>query len=798
MQSIEQRVNHLLSRMNLDEKIAQLGSYWVFSLQTRGQMDWVKTAEKLKHGIGQITRVAGASTMDPLEAAKTSNKLQKFLVEETRLSVPAILHEECCSGALMRGGTNFPQMIGLASTFEPELAQEMSTVIRKQLMAIGARQGLAPVLDIGRDPRWGRVEETFGEDPTVVGHFGVAYIRGLQSEDLMQGVIATGKHFVGHSLSQGGLNCAPVHAGMREIYDVYLAPFQAAIREAKLASIMNAYPEIDGEVLAASRRVLTDLLRGQLGFDGLVVSDYEAIMMLHSFHKIAADLPCAAGMALNAGIDVELPATVGYGEPLREALEHGDIGMETVDLAVARHLRKKFELGLFENPYVDEGRVWEAIETPDQRALAREIARKSMVLLKNDGLLPLAKSIKVLTVIGPNAHDGRNQLGDYSYAAMSQLMKYRAFEDSAFVNPDPNPSSSNQTSITTVLDAIRRTVAPETEVLYAPGCDTLGDNTSEVEQAVRLAEQADAVVLVLGDRSGLTKDCTTGEARDSADLRLPGVQERLAEAIRAAGRPVAVVLITGRPYVLSTLADNANAILQAWLPGEEGGSAIAEILFGEANPGGKLPITFPRSVGQVPIYYNAKPAGTKSYWYDDYVAEKVTPLYAFGHGLSYTSFEYRQLVIGRQDASAGGTVDISLRVGNVGGVTGEEVVQLYTRDEFASTPRPGKELRGYQRVMLKPGEAKYITFHLPVDQLAFYDLDLNLILEPGQIDVMVGSSSEDIRLRGTFAIVGDKIIPVKERVFVCPVSVHSSGSGARDQILRRSGPTRVAEEPSSG
>jgi len=771
MKSIEQRVQELISQMTVEEKIAQTGSYWVYDLQTQGEMDWAKTAEKLRNGIGQVTRMAGASALDPLSAAKTSNRLQKFLVEETRLGIPAILHEECCSGALMLGGTTYPQMIGLASTFEPDLAEAMATAIRKQLLAIGARQGLAPVLDIGRDPRWGRVEETFGEDPTLVSHFGTAYIKGLQSENLAAGVMATGKHFIGHSLSQGGLNCGPVHVGMREVYDVCLAPFQAAIRDAKLASIMNAYPELDGEVVAASRRILTDLLRGQLGFEGLVVSDYEAVIMLHNFHRIAADASFAAGMGLNAGIDVELPTIAAYGEPLRTALNHGQIKMEVVDLAVQRHLRKKFELGLFENPYVDEGKVWDVIENSEQRALAREIARKSMVLLKNDGLLPLPKSIKTLAIIGPNAHDGRNQLGDYSYAAMRQLMKWRAFENSAFVNIDPHASTPHEVKIITVLEGIQAAVSEETNVLYAPGCDTLGSNTADLEQAIHVAEQADAVVLVLGDRSGLTLDCTTGEARDSADLRLPGTQERLAEVLHARGKPLAVVLITGRPYVLSALEESANAILEAWLPGEEGGAAIAEILFGDANPGGKLPITFPRSVGQVPIYYNAKPSGTKSYWYVDYVFEKVTPLYPFGHGLSYTSFEYRGLLIERKQVTAGEIVDISLDVRNAGEVPGEEVVQLYIRDEFASTPRPVKELKGYQRVMLKPGDTKHVTFHLPVDQLAFYDLDLNLILEAGNISVMVGSSSQDIRLCGEFEIVGEKIMPVKERVFLCPVSV---------------------------
>jgi len=771
MKSIEQCADELLSQMTLDEKLAQIGSYWIWDLQTDGALDWEKAAVKLKYGIGQISRIAGASTLDPVSAAKASNRLQKFLVKKTRLGIPAIIHEECCSGALMLGGTMYPQMLGLASTFQPELAEAMTTVIRKQLLAIGARQGLAPVLDVARDPRWGRVEETFGEDPTLVSHFGMAYIKGLQSENLAEGVMATGKHFVGHSLPQGGLNCAPVHMGIHEVYDIYLAPFQAAIRDAKLGSIMNAYPELDGEVIAASRRILTELLRGQLGFDGVVVSDYEAIIMLHNFHLIAVNSSCAAGMALNAGIDVELPNTVCYGDPLKSALKNGDINIELVDLAVERHLKKKFELGLFENPYINESKVLEVFETPEQRALAREIASKSVVLLKNDGLLPLIKSIKTIAVIGPNAHDGRNQLSDYSYAAMSRLMQLKAPENSAFLDLDLNTLAEHNIHIKTVLDGIKAAVSPETEILYAKGCDNLSDDTSGFDKAVEIAQQADAVILVLGDRSGLTPDCTTGETRDSADLKLPGVQEDLTKAILATGKPVTVILISGRPYVLSALAEGANAILEAWLPGEEGGSAIADNLFGDVNPGGKLPITFPRSVGQVPVYYNAKPSGTKSHWYVDYVSERVTPLFPFGHGLSYTSFEYSNLCIERRQAKGGESVDISLAVKNTGRVAGEEVVQLYIQDEFACIPRPAKELKGYRRVLLEPGETKQITFHLPVDQLAFYDLDLNLVVEAGTIKIMLGSSSEDIRLRGEFEIIGDKKLPAGGRVFVCPVTV---------------------------
>ncbi len=771
MTSIKQRIETLLSQMTLDEKLAQLGSYWIFELQTDGLLDTEKIKGRLGHGIGQITRVAGASSLDPVAAAKAGNELQKFLIEETRLGIPAILHEESCSGAMLLGGTLYPQIIGLASTFQPELAEKMTRAIRQQLLAIGARQSLAPVLDVSRDPRWGRTEETFGEDPLLVSHFGMAYVRGLQGENLTDGVMATGKHFIGHSLSQGGLNCGPVHVGRHELYEIFLAPFQAAIRDAGLASIMNSYPEVDGEVVAASRRILTDLLRDKLGFEGLVVSDYEAISMIHNFHHIAEDQSTAGRLALEAGIDVELPTVACYGDPLRAALEAGELNIDTVNTAVRRHLQKKYELGLFDHPYVDEGRVLEVFETTEQRKLAREIACKSMVLLKNDGLLPLKKDIGTLAVIGPNADHARSQQGDYSFAATKDLMTYMLHDDSAVDNVDADAIAEHEVRVVTVLEGIKAAVSPETEVLYAKGCDNMDADASGFEEALETVEQADAVILILGDCSGLTPNCTTGEFRDSADLRLPGKQEELAMAILATGKPIAVVLINGRPYALPWLEESADAILEAWLPGEEGGAAVADVLFGDTNPGGKLPLTFPRHVGQLPIFYNHKPSGMKSHWYGDYVSEKATPLYPFGHGLSYTTFEYSDLSIERKKAAPSETVDVSLKITNTGDVSGDEVVQLYLRDEVASVPRPMKALKGYARLALQPGKSRDVTFHLPVDLLAFYDLDFNLVIEPGNILVMIGSSSEDIRLEGEFEIVGPAKKVIMDRVFVCPVEI---------------------------
>jgi beta-glucosidase len=767
---IDQRVEDLLKQMTLQEKIAQLGSAWFSELMADGQLSRTNASRLLANGLGQVTRIAGVSALPPTDCARMANAIQHYLVDETRLGIPAIVHEECCSGLMGLGGTTFPQIIGLASTWEPELAEKMATVIRAQMRAMGAHQGLAPVLDVGRDPRWGRIEETFGEDPVLVSQFGMAYVRGLQGSSLKSGVMATGKHFVGYSQSQGGLNCAPVSMGPRELWDVYLMPFQAVIQRAGLATIMNAYPELDGELVAASRRILTNLLREQLGFDGLLVSDYYAIGMIFNFHHVAPDLAGAVRLALNAGIDVETPGRDGYGEPLLAAIAKGEIPIDQVDCAVRRHLRKKFELGLFENPYVDEGRVPEIFETAEQRSLARQIALQSMVLLKNDGTLPLKESTGKLAVIGPNADSSRNLMGDYSYTAMLDLLRYSPPVGSSFADIDVATLAPHAVKAPTILESIQA-AHPQIKLLYARGCDNLDADASGIPAAVAAAKQAEAVLLVLGDRSGMTPACTTGELRDSADLRLPGVQEKLAEAILDTGKPVVLVLVNGRPLAIPDLVGRANAVLEAWLPGEEGGPAVSEVLFGDANPGGKLPMTFPHSVGQLPVFYNHKPAGGHSHWYVDYVGETVEPLYPFGHGLSYTTFEYSDLSLARPTAWAGERVSISLVVRNTGPVAGDEVVQLYVCDEYASTTRPVKELKGYARLCLQPGQAQTVTFHLPVNMLAFYNERMELVVEAGKIKVMAGSSSADIRLQSSFEIIGPAKQPVKERVFICPVEL---------------------------
>ncbi len=768
--TIAERVRDLLARMTLAEKIAQLGSHWVYELQDAQQgFSEGKAATLLAHGIGQITRVGGGSTLVPTAIAEMSNALQAYLVHHTRLGIPALVHEECCSGYMALGATCFPQIIGLASTWQPELAERMTAVIREQMRAVGAHQGLAPVLDVARDPRWGRVEETFGEDPLFVSQMGMAYVRGLQGANLREGVMATGKHFLGHGISEAGMNCTPVHIGPRELRDVIAMPFQAVIQAAALASMMNAYSELDGVVVASSRAVLTDFLRAELGFDGLVVSDYRAVTMLWDFHRVALDQAHAAHLALRAGIDVELPETNCYGAPSFQAVQSGAIPEALVDTAVERILRKKFELGLFENPFVPVERVSAVYDTPAQRALAREIAEQSIVLLKNaHDLLPLAQDVASIAVIGPSAHEARHLFADYSHPAHIETLLEKQPELAVLLKCDPSSNGIVPGSVAapTILDAIRARVSPATQVLFAPGCAINSAERSGFAEAVRIAQAAQVVVLIVGDKSGLTLDCTSGESRDSADLLLPGVQHELIETIVALGKPTIVVLVNGRPLAIPWIAENVPAIVEAWLPGEEGAPALARVLFGDVNPGGKLPLTFPRAVGQIPIFYNHKSSGGHSHWHTDYVALSIKPLFPFGHGLSYTQFAYSDLQIAATDEQ----VTIRITIQNVGARAGDEVVQFYVRDEVASVPRPVKELKGFQRVHLAPRETRTVTFEMPFALLAFFDEAMQLVVEPGTIQVLVGSSSEDIRARGAFEIRGaTRVVP--RRVFAGNVRV---------------------------
>jgi beta-glucosidase len=693
-------------------------------------------------------------------------------MENTRLGIPAVIHEECCSGYMARGATVFPQAIGAASTWAPEDVEAMADVIRAQMYSVGARHALAPVLDVARDARWGRVEETFGEDPYLVARLGAAYIKGLQGDALERGIVATAKHFVGYSMSEGGLNWAPSHLGWRELREVYLFPFEAAVRQARLASVMNAYHELDGQPCGSSKELLTEILRQEWGFDGTVVSDYFAVRMLAEYHHVARDKAQAAHMALEAGIDIELPYTDCFGAPLREAVLQGKVPGALLDVAVRRVLSQKFTLGLFENPFVDPGKV--AFDTPKDRQLARKIAQKSIVLLKNEGgQLPLSSQIKSIAVIGPNADSTRNLFGDYAYPAHIESLLETRKQGNVFNTPLPADihSPDGFIPVSSVLAAIRAKVGPGAQIRYARGCDVLGSATEGFAEAVEAARGAEVAIVVVGDKAGLADDCTSGEARDRADLDLPGVQAQLVRAVYDTGTPVVLVLVNGRPVSLDWIADAVPAIVEAWLPAEEGANAIADVLFGDVNPGGKLPMTFPRSVGQVPIFYGHRPSGGRSHWKEHYVETSVKPLYPFGHGLSYTRFQFSNLRIEPAAVQAGGAVTIQVEVKNTGDRAGDEVVQLYTHQFVSHVTRPVKELKGFQRLTLEPGATRTVAFRLAANQLAMFDRLNGFVVEPGTVEVMVGSSSQDIHCTGSFEISGEKKDVRGEKAFFSEAKV---------------------------
>ncbi|MFG1867155.1 glycoside hydrolase family 3 N-terminal domain-containing protein [Micromonospora arborensis] len=764
---VEERVSDLLARMTREEKLAQLGSTWAFAVLEGGRFSAERAQPILGRGLGHVTRVAGATSLKAAQVAQVANAIQRFLVTETRLGIPAIVHEEVCSGVMAREATIFPQAIGVASTWAPELNGQLADAVRAQMRAMGSHQGLSPVLDVVRDPRWGRTEETYGEDPYLVARMGVAFVRGLQGDGLADGVIATAKHFVGYGASEGGLNWAPAHLPPRLLREVYLYPFEAAIREGGLQSVMAGYHELDGIPCHANEELLDDVLRREWGFAGSVVSDYFAVNDLHSYHHFAQDKQQAATLSLTAGVDVELPATDAYAGALTRALDAGEVSDARLDEAVSRVLRHKFELGLFEDPYVDEGAVATAVDAQRHRDVALEIARRSLVLLKNDGVLPLLREAGTVALIGPNADDARHLLGDYSFAAhieaLIEARERRGLLGEMMTIPDDLEIEESTDGVPTVRDELLARLGDR--LRYAPGCDVVDPSTDGFSEAVAAAAAADVAVLVLGDRSGLTPRATTGESRDRSSLDLPGVQEELVRAVVATGTPVVAVLVAGRPVGSDFLHEKCAAVLMAWLPGQTGAQAIAEVLLGEVNPSGRLPISYPRSVGQIPVFYGHKVSGGRSHWHGDYVDSPVTPRYCFGHGLGYTSFEIDEATVDRAEVRAGDSVSVEVTISNTGHRAGEEVVQLYVRDPQSTVTRPVLELKGFARVSAAAGQRVAVRFDLPTAQLGFYGRTMDYTVEPGQIEVYVGFSSQDRTLAGSLLIGADAQRSVLPKVY---------------------------------
>lgn len=781
------RVDDLLATMTVEEKVAQLTAVGLPNLMTDGKVDTQLLQEHLQHGIGHVSQLTMLGPEDAHELVELRNAIQRHLVQETRLGIPAMFHAEALSGLMYAPASSFPTAIALAASWEPELVEEMCTVVREQMRALGLHHALSPVLDVARDARWGRVHETYGEDPLLCSVMGVAFVRGLQGDDLSRGVIATGKHFLGHALSEGARNSASVSVAERELYDVFARPFEAAIREAGLDSVMNSYSEVNGVPPAASRALLTDLLRNRLGFDGHVVADYDAVVQLVDRHGVAADRVDAARQALEAGLDVELPHRTCHGDELVEAVKSGAVDISVVETSLRRVLSAKLRVGLFDEPYADARQFLVTVDRPSHRRLARDLAVRSTVLLKNEaGLLPLRKDLGVLAVIGPNADSVRNLFSGYTAAVTAEVsaMMANAREIGAVMT---NATALTETApagvedavralypdTRTVLAAVRDAVSASTDVVYAQGCTVNGASREGLADAVAAARGADVAILVLGDKTGWVLDATSGEGRDRASLELPGCQEELLSAVCETGTPVVVVLVNGRPAPVGVPGPQPGAVLEAWQPGAVGADHIAEILFGDQMPSGKLPITFPRSAGQCPTYHYHRAGsgyGTPAVM-QDYTDVPTSPAYAFGHGLSYTEFIYRRLVLSATAVPADGAVDVVVELANTGARPGEEVVQLYAHTSRRGIVRPVHELVGFKRVRLDPGQTCVVTFHLDLAQLACLDAEMELSVEPGTVTLWAGGASDDLPLSSTFQIVGPAVSLPRRTVFAAPASV---------------------------
>lgn len=733
------RVADLISRMTLEEKVAQMLCLWQrkseLLFDANGTLDLNIGRNELKHGMGQIARLSDTKGgLTPRQMAELANSLQKYFVEETRMGIPVMFHEECLHGLAAKDATSYPQPIGLASTFDPEIIEEVYTTIAERTRERGAHQALTPVVDVARDPRWGRVEETFGEDPYLVAQMGIAAVRGFQGDATFKDkkhVIATLKHFAAHGEPESGTNCAPVNVSERLLRDTFLYPFREAVIKAGALSVMASYNEIDGVPSHANTWLLRDVLRNEWEFKGFVVSDYFAITELHArreatSHAIANDKTEAALLAVKAGVNVETPDPDCYPN-LVELVRSGKLQESAVDELITPVLELKFALGLFEDPYVDPDALHIERRLEAERPLALRSAQQAITLLQNNGnLLPLnPEKVRTLAVIGPNAD--RKVFGGYT---------------------------GEPAYYTSVLQGIKAKVGAKTRVLYSEGCKltvggswsedsvTLpdpGENRTLIREAVKTARRADAAILVLGGNEQTSREAwSRTHLGDRANIDLFGVQDDLVKAVLETGKPVIVVLFNGRPNSIMTIKELVPSILECWYLGQEAGIAVADVLFGDVNPGGKLPISIPRSAGHIPCYYNYKPSARRGYLGDD-----ITPLFPFGYGLSYTTFGFSNLRVEKPAIGMDEATNVSIDVENTGTRAGDEVVQLYIRDLVSSVTRPVKELKGFKRIHLEPGQSTTVTFPLGPEHLSFTDIEKRNVVEPGEFEIMVGNSSRN-------------------------------------------------------
>ncbi|MFG1911242.1 glycoside hydrolase family 3 N-terminal domain-containing protein [Kribbella sp. NPDC048928] len=773
--SAAERAGLLLAAMTLEEKIAQLGSRWIGNdmadeeLAERSVDETLNVApmedvfaaggavtleDASREGLGHLTRVWGSYPQTVQQGIAEVIRQHEVVLKESRLGVPALVHEECLTGFTTYGATVYPASIAWGATFDPDLVERMAAAIGRDMAAVGVHQGLSPVLDVVRDYRWGRVEETIGEDPCLVGILGSAYVRGLQSA----GVLATLKHFAGYSASRAGRNHGPVSMGRRELLDIILPTFETAIATAGAVSVMSSYADLDGLPASADPWLFTEVLRDEWGFEGTVVSDYWAVPFLASMHRVAADDAEAGVLALTAGTDVELPDTIGYAG-LLDKVKAGELSEDLIDRAARRILLQKAELGLLDEDWTPEGSVTAAqdveLNSEQNRAIAAELAEKSVVLLDAGSVLPLSNLTKV-AVVGPCADDPRTLMGCYAFPN-HVLPRY--------------PEHGLGIDITSPLDALRNELAG-VEFSYAKGCEVVGDDRSGFERAVADAGDSELTVAFVGDLSGLFGHGTSGEGCDAEDLRLPGVQADLVNALLATGKPVVLVVVSGRPYALGEFDGRLAGLVQAFIPGQEGGSAIAGVLSGRIVPSGKLPVQIPRHVGGQPGTYlqpalgSVESAGISGL--------EARPLYPFGYGASYTDFTVGDLRLSAPVIGSDGEFTATVRVANTGDRAGDEVVQLYLRDVVAKVARPLKQLTGFARVALEPGAAADVTFRVHADRTAYTGPDLRRIVEPGEFEVMIGTSSLDLPCRAMLRVGGNVRVVGHDRVLTTPVTINGT------------------------
>ncbi|MFF5340078.1 glycoside hydrolase family 3 N-terminal domain-containing protein [Streptomyces althioticus] len=748
---VSARVDALIGAMTLQEKIAQLYGVWVGASADGGEVaphqhdmeEAVELDDLLPSGLGQLTRPFGTAPVDPALGALSLLRTQTSITSANRFGIPAVAHEECLAGFAAWGATAYPVPLSWGATFDPDVIRRMAAAIGRDMRAVGVHQGLAPVLDVVRDARWGRVEETIGEDPYLVGTIGTAYVQGLESA----GIVATLKHFVGYSASRAGRNLAPSSVGPRERADVLLPPFEMAIREGGARSVMHAYTDIDGVPSAADENLLTGLLRDTWGFDGTVVADYFGIAFLKTLHGVAGDFADAAGAALKAGVDIELPTVKTFGAPLVEAVTEGRVPESLIDRALRRVLTQKAELGLLDpdwspvppafdgadldDPEALRGKI--DLDGPENRRLAREIAEKAVVLLSNDGTLPLDRPRRI-ALVGPNATEASAVLGCYSFPQHVGV-KY----------PD--------IPVGIELPDLRESLTaefPDAEITVVRGTGVDDGDLSGVAEAVDAARDADIVVVALGDRAGLFGRGTSGEGCDAESLALPGAQQQLLDALLDSGTPVVTVLLTGRPYALGRAVEDSAAIVQSFFPGVAGTRAIAGVLSGRTNPSGRLPVSVPRTSGSQPTTY----LGARLAQASEVSNIDPTPAFGFGHGLTYTTFAWSDLTVDAEEAPTDGEFTASLTVRNTGERAGTEVVQLYLHDPVASVVQPVQRLVGYARLDLEPGEERRVRVTVPADVASFTGRDGHRIVEPGALELRLATSSTETRLTAEVTLTG--------------------------------------------